>query len=179
VKKPRRGTDRRICLALCLVATLWLSTALAAPLLEAGGHPFGALLARAALSPICHQLPDRSLWIDGAPMALCARCTGLAAGFLLGCLALAAQAQRRAGRLGPPPGRAVLLAAIVPTALEMAIERSGLWAGSAGARAMTGALPGFMVALYSVPAARELPAEIAGEIRRLLRIREKTHAGTC
>lgn len=34
----------------------------------------------------CHQMPDRSFWIMGYPMALCSRCTGIYAGSFFGCM---------------------------------------------------------------------------------------------
>ncbi len=33
---------------------------------------------------ICHQIPDRTIHIDGAPLPLCARCTGIYLGALMG-----------------------------------------------------------------------------------------------
>lgn len=37
-------------------------------------------------APVCHQAPGRSLWINGAPMAVCERCFGLYSGLWLGVL---------------------------------------------------------------------------------------------
>ncbi|HEY3175230.1 MAG TPA: DUF2085 domain-containing protein [Candidatus Polarisedimenticolia bacterium] len=173
------GADLRISLILSAAAVLWLSTALSAPLLQAGGHALPALLARAVFSPVCHQIPGRSFWIDGAPMALCARCTGLASGLLLGCLLVASRAGLCARRLPTPP-RAFLLAAFAPMILEAALEQSGAWAGSIWARALTGTMAGFAIAPYAVAATRDLPAEAAGEVRRLSRLAGgRKRAGTC
>lgn len=36
-----------------------------------------------ALSPICHQLPERSFHIHAIPLGVCFRCTGIIAGFLV------------------------------------------------------------------------------------------------
>lgn len=33
---------------------------------------------------LCHQIPDRSFWINGQPMAVCSRCIGIYSGFALG-----------------------------------------------------------------------------------------------
>lgn len=42
--------------------------------------------AMGGLSVWCHQDPARSMWWHGAPLALCARCTGIYPGFLVGSL---------------------------------------------------------------------------------------------
>jgi uncharacterized membrane protein len=39
---------------------------------------------RPLFGSFCHQLPDRSLWFFGAPMAVCSRCAGIYAGIALG-----------------------------------------------------------------------------------------------
>lgn len=33
---------------------------------------------------LCHQLPDRSFWLGGQPMAVCSRCLGVYGGMLAG-----------------------------------------------------------------------------------------------
>ena len=54
---------------------LWCLAIVAAPLFEID------LLYR-LFSAICHQLPDRSWFLDGHPLAVCIRCTAIYAGFL-------------------------------------------------------------------------------------------------
>lgn len=39
-------------------------------------------------SDLCHQIADRSYWINNQPMAVCSRCIGIYAGFALGWLLL-------------------------------------------------------------------------------------------
>ncbi|SMO90957.1 DUF2085 domain-containing protein [Fodinibius sediminis] len=41
-----------------------------------------------AFMPLCHQIPERSFWIAGQPMAVCSRCLGIYTGFALGWLLL-------------------------------------------------------------------------------------------
>lgn len=48
--------------------------------------PIIAFALQHALSLICHQRPDRSFWILGAPIALCARCLGIYIGAAVGLL---------------------------------------------------------------------------------------------
>ncbi|MDZ7771356.1 MAG: DUF2085 domain-containing protein [Balneolaceae bacterium] len=35
---------------------------------------------------LCHQIPDRSFWLGGQPMAVCSRCMGVYGGMLAGVL---------------------------------------------------------------------------------------------
>ena len=42
---------------------------------------------KAVFAPLCHQNPGRSLWFNGAPMAVCERCFGLYSGLWLGVVA--------------------------------------------------------------------------------------------
>ena len=58
---------------------------LAAPLL-AGSYPLAALLIRNFFSQLCHQDPNRSFLLDGAPVAVCARCLGIYWGVAVGVL---------------------------------------------------------------------------------------------
>ena len=60
-----------------------LAVALAAPVAQATlGYPSGEPFYE-SLFPICHQYPNRSIWILGQPCGLCARCLGGYAGVVL------------------------------------------------------------------------------------------------
>jgi uncharacterized membrane protein len=116
-------------------------------------------------SVICHQRPERSFFIDGHQLPVCARCTGLYVSAVVGCIAWLAWKAARVVQLAPggtctadvqvPPGggctivgctidagvarRALLLAAI-PTVLSIVSGMLGLWDGSNVTRAVL-ALP--------------------------------------
>ena len=45
---------------------------------------FAAMMIALFFSPVCHQDPQRSVWLFGAPAALCARCLGLYLGAAAG-----------------------------------------------------------------------------------------------
>ncbi|MBU7015015.1 MAG: DUF2085 domain-containing protein [Theionarchaea archaeon] len=59
-------------------------------------------------SPICHQLPERSFYIVGHQLPVCARCTGIYLGAFVGSL-IASET---------PPSRWVLMVAIFPLLLD-------------------------------------------------------------
>ena len=69
-----------------VAAGLLAAAALAVPYFIAHGFVVGVALER-GFALVCHQRPERSFWIFGAPVAVCARCLGIylgaAAGLLL------------------------------------------------------------------------------------------------
>ena len=69
--------------ALLFACLFWLAWIAAPPLAAAAGWPWGELL-RWPLHIVCHQDPERSIHLLGAPLAVCHRCTGLYIGFTLG-----------------------------------------------------------------------------------------------
>jgi uncharacterized membrane protein len=121
---------------LAVAAVVW-SVALAAAAIGATAavdwlrYPSALVYGLAAL--ICHQRPERSFATGGVPWPVCARCTGLYAGALLGSLA--------ALRLEPPQAwdrfvqstRRWLPVAAAPTLLTLVVE----W--------VSGVMPGHVV----------------------------------
>jgi uncharacterized membrane protein len=110
-RTPTPGAAVGFAAALALV--FLAGTALPSTLEAAGAS--GESAVRAFYRPLCHQLPWRSFWLDGQPLALCARCTGLYLGGFLGLLAAAFVPawRRRAPRL---PWLAV---AVIPTVVDV------------------------------------------------------------
>jgi uncharacterized membrane protein len=102
-------------------AVLFCAGILAAPLLEAGGHAAGSWL-RWLYGPLCHQLARRSLELAGHPLTVCARCTGLYLGGLLGLVVSVAAGW--GGRV-PAPRRSWLIVAVLPTALDFLVKGLG------------------------------------------------------
>jgi uncharacterized membrane protein len=93
----------------------------------------------AAGSVICHQLPDRSFFLDGRQLPVCARCTGLylsgAAGFLAWVIWKAARGWGKFV-VSPRAALAIVTIALLPTALSYLTGVSGLWDGSNVTRAV-------------------------------------------
>ena len=96
---------------LAIAAALWMAALVLAPAVI---FPAGTL--------ICHQRPERSFFVHGQQMPVCARCTGLYLGAAIaGPLALLAAMPLASGR-----ARRLLVAAAVPTALTWTLEVAGL-----------------------------------------------------
>ncbi len=93
-----------------------------------------------AYSAVCHQLPSRTLHIDGHPMAACARCYGIYWGFFCG--ALLFLGARRWDEALYANVRVILLVCSVPLAIDWGVDIVGIWANTAPSRLSTGAIFG-------------------------------------
>ena len=105
---------------------------------------------------ICHQLPERSFFIDGRQLPVCARCTGLYVSGVAGLVAWWGQKLLRGWRPQPVPPRVatgLLLIVAMPTLLSYLTGVLGLWDGSNLTRAMLavplGGVAGAIVAAVS------------------------------
>jgi uncharacterized membrane protein len=90
-------------------------------------------------SVICHQLPDRSFFIDGRQLPVCARCTGLYLSGVAGILAwlIVKSAWRwRPIAISPREALWIVAGAAVPTAISYVTGVAGVWDGSNLTRAL-------------------------------------------
>src|SRR5947209_14201493 len=119
-----------------------------APLALARGHVFLAFSIYQAFHLICHQMPERSFHVAGHQLAVCARCTGIYAGFTAG---VVFYPLARSIRKIETPRRIWLLLAMLPMAVDFSLTFFGLWQNTHLSRLLTGALFGAVTALYIVP----------------------------
>lgn len=124
-----------------------------APLAAAGGYPRVAATLYQAFTVLCHQLPERSYFIGEHKLAVCARCTGLYAGFGLTWLLYPLVRPLRSVEW---PRREWLLVAALPTAIDFALTFSGLWDNTHTSRLLTGMLLGGASVFYVIPGLMEL-----------------------
>ena len=124
-----------------LVATLtWMLMLVMVPFLlahETGGGAVtvastGTLLVG---SVICHQRPDRSFRLWGVQMPVCARCSGLYLGAVVGAL-LAGVRSHGIAQTASPVLRMIVLAAAVPTGMTWLGEAVGWLPFAGGVRAV-------------------------------------------
>jgi len=142
-------------------ALLWLALILCAPLAASGGHETLAYVIYQGLKSVCHQMPERSFRVAGHPLAVCARCFGIYAGFAVA--ALLYPLSRRLRRTGTPR-REWLILALLPAALDFTLGITGLWANTHSSRFLTGAWLGAWSVFYVVPGLIEIGE---GRVRRL------------
>ena len=88
---------------------------------------------------ICHQRPERSFFLDGHQLQVCARCTGL---YLSGAVGIAGWLSLKIGRrwtslpFDPRLAKRIVIISAIPTAVSLLTGLLGIWDGSNVTRAM-------------------------------------------
>ena len=124
-----------------------------APVAAASGYSEVAIAIYRAFGMLCHQLPERSYFIDEHQLAVCSRCTGLYGGFAL---TLLLYPLIRSLRNPVFPHPRWLLFAAVPLAIDFGVNFFGFWLNTHTSRLLTGALLGSAVVFYVMPGIIEL-----------------------
>jgi uncharacterized membrane protein len=163
---PQRVSVRRQLAIWSIVAlgSLAISTAIvAAPLALSSGHLVWALPLYRAFSLVCHQIPERSFFIAGHPFAVCARCSGLYAGFTIA--AIAYPLVRSLKKANAPPRKWLFLAA-APLTIDYMVGAFGIWNNTHTSRFVTGALLGSVAVFYVMPGLLDLGLRLTGRKRQ-------------
>lgn len=134
-------------------ALLVVALIVAAPLALTNNEPGLAFTIYRAFGKVCHQLPERSYFIAGHPLAVCARCTGLYVGFTAALIVypLAVSLRRTF-----TPSRKWLFMAAVPMAIDFGLTFLGIWQNTHSSRFLTGALLGSVAVFYVMPGVSDL-----------------------
>ena len=131
------------------IAVVLLGAVLLAPVFRAAGWVVLSQIIYASFHSLCHQAAERSFHIDGFPLAVCARCTGLYVG--AASVALFYPLARRLTRTDAPAREWLMLAAL-PTSLDLALGIAGVWENTHVSRFVTALILGAAVPFYVVPA---------------------------
>lgn len=148
---------------LSLLSLAFIALPLAAPILLAHGYSQAAGNIYWAFGFLCHQLPERAFHLEGHAMGVCARCTGIYAGFAASVLFYPLL---RSLRHVDTPRRIWLLAASVPIAVDFALGIFGIWPNTHFSRFATGAIFGAACALFVVPGFLDLGKAAQKALRR-------------
>lgn len=138
---------------IAIITFTFVSLIVAAPVAYAHGYGALAFVIYRTFGYLCHQIPQRSFYIEEQPLAVCARCTGLYFGFVAGVMIYPLVCSvRRTGS----PARVWLLVAAAPTVIDFALGFFGVWENTHLSRSLTGALLGAACPFYVVPGAVDL-----------------------
>ena len=102
---------------------------------------------------VCHQIAERSFEIDGQTLPLCARCTGVYAGFALGVFSLILTRNPGGQWSRARAWTLATIAIIFVFGLQGVGERCGLWHSGNEIRVMLGLLAGGAINLLLTPLA--------------------------
>jgi uncharacterized membrane protein len=153
---PQLGSIRRPLIMWFIVAAgslAVMSLIIGAPLAIKAGHPFWGQTIYRAFSYACHQIPERSFFIADHQFAVCARCTGIYAGFTLATLIYPLA---RSLRQVETPPRKWLFVAAAPLAIDFSLGFLGIWNNTHLSRFATGALLGAVAVFYVMPGLMDL-----------------------
>jgi uncharacterized membrane protein len=134
--------------AVVFCAALSVAAVVVAPMARAGGWPLLSVVIYGAFHAACHQMPERSFYVAGYPLAVCARCFGLYVGALAG---LIAYPLVRPMARTDAPWRGWLLIASLPTTVDFALGLFGVWENTHWSRFSTALVAGAASAFYVVP----------------------------
>jgi uncharacterized membrane protein len=101
-------------------------------------------------SLVCHQLPERTLTINGHLLPLCARCTGIYSGFIIGII-YQVVVLRKINQLPSPRIVSILSATIIFLFIDGVGEKMHLWNLSNKIRLVIGLLCGNSISLILLP----------------------------
>ncbi|HEY3884301.1 MAG TPA: DUF2085 domain-containing protein [Vicinamibacterales bacterium] len=143
--RSNMGGVRLLARILAIASVGWVAAVVAAPFAVQSSNPLlsgPAIAVYAASGFICHQRPERSFWLWGEQLPVCARCAGLYVAAALGAPLAAVYAS------GFTAARAWGLAIVTgfPTLLTWSAEAAGLAHPSNTVRAVAALPLGFAVA---------------------------------
>ena len=127
---------------------LWCLLLVAPPLLMLTGTTYAPLADTIykSFSPVCHQYDSHSLHIGGNKLAVCARCSAVYVGFLVGVLLF-----RVPVRKGIPRPLAAWIIACAPMVADVMLDSLGWHASSLVTRLITGGWFGLCAAMILTP----------------------------
>jgi uncharacterized membrane protein len=129
--------------ARALLACVWGSVCLlilAAPILLARSCVGTASILYVTFAHFCHQIPDRSFFLLGHPLAVCHRCFGLYLGFFFGSLIHIPFLYRSL-----LSRRLCVASACLPVLLDVILTRCGLWQSTGISRFFMGLFLGYLL----------------------------------
>lgn len=147
------------------VVIFWVLLILAAPVAKVNSLTSFSPPLYNFFSYLCHQIPERSFYIEGEPFGVCARCFGVYFGIVAG---FAIYPLWRRVDAFEPLSKVWLFLSLIPITIDWAVTYFGYWENNHISRFITGLILGIACATYIVPA--------IVEIVRNLSLRKRTFA---
>ena len=146
IQRRLRTQAWRVWIVTIVVVLVWVGSIVAAPLL-------GLSSVYSFFSYVCHQIPDRSLHLDGHSLAVCTRCFGVYFGLLAGVLIYPLW---RPIEEVEPIRRFWLFLSLIPVTIDWSLTMFGIWENTHISRFLTGMILGAACATFIVPALVEI-----------------------
>jgi uncharacterized membrane protein len=144
------------------IVLAWVLAIVSAPIFLAAGHGQISTPIYHFFSFICHQIPERSLHLEGHQFAVCSRCFGVYFGLLAGLLAY--PLWRSITETEPLP-RIWLFLSLIPIGVDWSLGVFGIWENTHLSRFITGTILGVACATFIVPALVETARNLAAKRR--------------
>lgn len=107
-------------------------------------------------SPLCHQQPERSYFLNGQQLAVCSRCLGIYSGFFFSSLAFPLWSISLRRSINSKPFLIVLLA--IPLGLDFLLNLLKFWSSPLLVRTITGFIWSAILPFYWFKALEEFSA---------------------
>ncbi|HEX54725.1 MAG: DUF2085 domain-containing protein [Candidatus Altiarchaeales archaeon] len=137
-----------IYLGFMLPFLLILSLIIIAPYLSASGQSVYSFIIYSAFSLVCHQMPERSFFVFGHKLAVCARCTGMYSGFVIAAILFPLF---RGIDCEEIPNPWFLIISLIPMALDGGIQLITDYESNNMLRFITGLIFGYTSIFYLLP----------------------------
>lgn len=99
-------------------------------------------------STVCHQLPERSIQINGIYLPVCARCTGIYLSFMIGFLFLLLKKRQKGNRPFTLVQTLLAAASFLPFMIDGAGSYLHFWQTNNFIRMITGCFAGYSVPMF-------------------------------
>lgn len=143
----------RVWMTALAVVLLWVTLMLLGPIAAANGFENISTPVYTFFSYICHQIPERSMHIDGHAIAVCSRCFGVYFGILAG---LVIYPIWRPPDYLEPPAKFWLFLSLVPISIDWSLTVVGIWDNTHFSRLLTGLILGVACSTFIIPALVEI-----------------------
>ena len=148
MKQPNHKESPALRFLLASFWTILCILVVGAPVLASQKHYVLSSFIYLVYSGVCHQIPERSFFLAGFPLAVCHRCSGIYLGFIAGSLVKNPFIYR-----SPRARRSWIIVSMIPVFLDVSLPFAGIAESTPISRFLTGLLFGTMLSsifLYGI-----------------------------